>query len=588
MSAQAARALAVAPVRWTRPEPTWDEIAATAPQMVATMRRYLEDLGEFLKPASVQAAEVVLRHFAGRVTQADVRCASVAAIRRRHVEDYLVWLRARPGAQWSTTVSERTVDHRLGLLIKFFERALTWGYADVPATIPIRSSDRPRVARRPRRPSSPRPAPAATPVVKAEPRRVGGEVSWEEVAGRAPQMATTMRAYLDQLAVSSRPATVTSANTTLRLFAGRVSDADPACRSVAAIGRGHVEDYKVWLAARPGTKAATLSATTIRNCLGTLRTFFERIIEWGYDDAPARVPVYANDLPRADEPLPRFLDDPTAANFMATLATDSNRRRRLVVELLARTGMRVGELADLEDDAVVRVGETHWLRIPVGKLHNDRHVPLHPLLVELITDYRARRGPSFTGRLVERDDGSPFDACAIGRYVDTIARRAGIGHVHPHQLRHTLATQAINRGMSLEAIAALLGHRSMRMTLTYARISDRTVADEYFKVTDAVEARYQGNDPLPDGIDTDSTRPAAADAHRRLLGNGHCTRPVALDCQFESICERCGFFETGPQFIPILRRQREDAAHRSDPGRANLFDGLLSTISDDGPCSSFS
>lgn len=588
MSAQAARPLAVAPVRWTRPEPTWDEIEATAPQMVATMRRYLDDLGGLLKPASVRAAEVVLRHFAGRVTQADVRCTSVAAIGRRHVEDYLVWLRARPGAQWSTTVSEHTVDHRLGLLIKFFERALTWGYADVPATIPIRSSDRSKVARPPRRPNSPGAVPAARPVAKAKPRRTGGEVSWEEVAHRAPQMATTMRAYLDQLAVSARPATVTSANTTLRLFAGRVSDADPACRCVAAIGRGHVEDYKVWLAARPGTKAATLSATTIRNCLGTLRTFFERIIEWGYDDAPDRVPVYANDLPRADEPLPRFLDDPTAAKFMATLATDPNRRRRLVVELLARTGMRVGELADLEDDAVARVGETCWLRIPVGKLHNDRHVPLHPLLVELITDYRARRGPSFTGRLVERDDGSPLDACAIRRYVQTIARRAGIGHVHPHQLRHTLATQAINRGMSLEAIAALLGHRSMRMTLTYARISDRTVADEYFKVTDAVEARYNGNDPLPVGIDTDRTRRAAADAHRRLLGNGHCTRPVALDCQFESICERCGFFESGTEFIPILRRQREDAADRCDPDRANIFDGLLTGISDDEPNGSFS
>ncbi len=334
MSAQAARTLAAVPVRWARPEPTWDEIEVTAPEMVATMRRYLEDLGGLLKPASVHAAEVVLRHFAGRVTQADVRCASVAAIRRRHIEDYLVWLRARPGAQWPTTVSEHTVNHRLGLLIKFFERALTWGYADVPATIPIRPSDRPKLAGRPR-PNRPRPTPAATPVAKAKPRRPGGEVSWEEVALRAPQMAATMRAYLDQLAVSARPATLVSANTTLRLFAGRVSDADPACTSVAAIGRGHVEDYKVWLAARPGTKAATLSPTTIRNCLGTLRTFFERIIEWGYNDAPARVPVYAHDLPRADEPLPRFLDDPTAAKFMATLATDPNRRLRLVVELLA-------------------------------------------------------------------------------------------------------------------------------------------------------------------------------------------------------------------------------------------------------------
>ncbi len=44
--------------------------------------------------------------------------------------------------------------------------------------------------------------------------------------------------------------------------------------------------------------------------------------------------------------------------------------------------------------------------------------------------------------------------------------------------------------MSLEAIAALLGPRSMRMTMVYARIANRTVADEYFTVSETVEALY--------------------------------------------------------------------------------------------------
>ena len=74
---------------------------------------------------------------------------------------------------------------------------------------------------------------------------------------------------------------------------------------------------------------------------------------------------------------------------MAALAADPNQRRRLMVELLARTGMRSGELAALESDAMVHIGDTYWLRIPVGKLHNDRYVPLHPVLVELITDWLA-------------------------------------------------------------------------------------------------------------------------------------------------------------------------------------------------------
>lgn len=136
-----------------------------------------------------------------------------------------------------------------------------------------------------------------------------------------------------------------------------------------------------------------------------------------------------------------------------------------------------------------------------------------------IADYRKLRSPSRSGRLVERDDGQPFDRRTIHRYVDRVAKRAGVGHVHPHQLRHTLATQMINRGMSLEAIAALLGHRSIRMTLTYARISNGTVAEEYFRVTKAIEDEYANVEPLPASLEGANMRRIAAE-HRRLLGNG--------------------------------------------------------------------
>ena len=80
---------------------------------------------------------------------------------------------------------------------------------------------------------------------------------------------------------------------------------------------------------------------------------------------------------------------------------------------------------------------------------------------------------------------------SVSRTIASCARIAGIGHVHPHQLRHTLATQSINNGMSLEAVSAMLGHRSMRMTLVYARIADRTVADQYYAATEKVEDLYR-------------------------------------------------------------------------------------------------
>jgi integrase len=415
----------------------------------------------------------------------------------------------------------------------------------------------------------PVPVPVAAPMRALSRRGTAVDPSWDELAERAPQVVATMSAYLDQLAVSSRPRTVDAASIALRQFADHVTLDDPACGCVAAIERRHVESFKLALAARDGRRG-TLSTTTIRHRLGMLRTFFERIIDWEHPDAPRRVPVLAGDIPKADEPLPKFLDDPTAAKFMAALAIEPNRRRRLIVELLARTGMRVGEIGGLRDDAMYQLGDTWWLRIPLGKLHNERTVPLHPMLVGLITDYQSWRGPTATGLLLERDDHQPMDPRTIYRHVQAVARRAGV-RVHPHALRHTLATQCINRGMSLEAIAALLGHRSPRMTLVYARISDTTVAEQYFTATQAVEADPVSAAPADHSVND-------APLHRRLLGNGHCTRPLELDCRFQTICEGCGFYDTAPEFVTILHRQRDDAAAHTDLARTQLYDQLIHTI----------
>jgi site-specific recombinase XerD len=411
--------------------------------------------------------------------------------------------------------------------------------------------------------------------VASGPLRPNAISTWTQIGTRAPQLASTMTKYLDQIAISSRPGTVESAGLSLRVFAEHLIETDPGCRCVADVTRTHIESFKLALAKRPGKDSSRPATATIRHRLGMLRTFFERIIEWDYADAPRKVPIFAGDFPKADEPLPRFLDDPTAAKLMAGLAKEPILRKRLVVELLARTGMRSGEVGALRDDGVFRLSGAFWLKIPVGKLHNDRTIPLHPVLVDLITEYRAERGANPSGHLMARVDGQPIDRRTIHRYVETIARRAGVGHVHPHQLRHTLATQLINRGMSLEAIAALLGHRSPRMTLVYARISNDNVAEQYFRATQAVEQFA--------GAPTSEAGAQPITRSRRLLGNGHCTRPAQLDCSFQTICEGCGFFETGPEFIPILRRQKENSAELADFERAQIYQELIDGLTTDKP-----
>jgi hypothetical protein len=131
----------------------------------------------------------------------------------------------------------------------------------------------------------------------------------------------------------------------------------------------------------------------------------------------------------------------------------------------------------------------------------------------------------------------------------------------------------------LEAIAALLGHRSMSMTMTmtYARIADRTVADEYFAVSEKVEALYDKALVLPANAEGPGMRRLRRE-HYRMLGNGLCTRPVELDCAFETICEGCTYFATTFEFRPTLRRQLKDATRKGQTGRQKLFSGLLDGI----------
>ena len=414
--------------------------------------------------------------------------------------------------------------------------------------------------------------------------RSAPEIGWDHITERAPVMVATMRRYLAQISISLRASSVDCIEITLRQFAGQVVEtSDVVC--VRDIGRNHVETYKNWLGTRSGYRKNTkISKTTIAMKMGHLSAFYQRIIEWEYPDTPSRAPVYSSDRPIKDKPLPRFLDDAAAAKFLSAARALPDEFARLAIEILSRTGMRKGELLGLTIDAVVQIGSAYWLRVPVGKLHNDRYIPLHPQLKVMIDHWLVNRPDWQDSQLLFTDRGRPIPTTRVDKGIQGAADAAGIGHVHAHQLRHTLATQAINRGMSLEAIAALLGHKTMAMTMVYARIADRTVAEQYFAVSEKVEALYNNNQPavLDAKDEPTAMRRLRAETHRRMLGNGYCARPVGIDCHFESICESCTFFVTTIEFRPTLERQRNDATEKGQIGRQKIFDGLLQRLDDTG------
>jgi hypothetical protein len=124
------------------------------------------------------------------------------------------------------------------------------------------------------------------------------------------------------------------------------------------------------------------------------------------------------------------------------------------------------------------------------------------------------------------------------------------------------------------------------MTLVYARIADRVVADEYASVCEHVDTLYNTAatpGALPAEIETAAMTKLRQESHARMLGNGLCTRPAQLDCRMESACETCAYFRTGPEFVPVLLRQRDHARDHGHTDRAALFDQLLDQATEATP-----
>jgi integrase len=172
-----------------------------------------------------------------------------------------------------------------------------------------------------------------------------------------------------------------------------------------------------------------LSKVSIAGHVSALRTCFERLGEWGGDDVPAALLVFSGDSPILDQPLPRFLDDAAAAKLLVAARADPDPFVRLAVEFLARTGMRKGELVDLTIDAAVQIGSSYWLHVPVGKLHNDRYIPLHPQLKELLDDWMARRPAALRSKFLFFERGRRITASRVDHAVAKVAAAAGLDGV---------------------------------------------------------------------------------------------------------------------------------------------------------------
>ena len=120
----------------------WARIEAAAPETTAVMRRYLRQLGTFLAPASVDAAENALRHLARWMTD-EAGLRSAGDIRRDHIEDFKAWLAARPRGG-GRVITRETHRQRMRTVRAFFERIIEWDWPEAPPRNPVLAMDIPK------------------------------------------------------------------------------------------------------------------------------------------------------------------------------------------------------------------------------------------------------------------------------------------------------------------------------------------------------------------------------------------------------------------------------------------------------------
>ena len=152
-----------------------------------------------------------------------------------------------------------------------------------------------------------------------------------------------------------------------------------------------------------------------------------------------------------------------------------NNSNGLLLKTLFLTGARVSEFVSIKVEDFYL--DEQMILIRKGKGDKSRYVPILP---ELAQELKTHLGSRKTGYVFESNRQTKFTTRRIQQIVKETADRAGITKkVHPHLLRHTVATFLLEKGMPLEQIQKFLGHSKIETTQIYAESSTEMMKEGF-------------------------------------------------------------------------------------------------------------
>ena len=273
--------------------------------------------------------------------------------------------------------------------------------------------------------------------------------------------------YLDRFLSAKRlegcsERTISYYESTIRKLLEAINE--PACDLETEQIRSYLSDYQ---------KRGNVSRTTVDNVRRIISSFYSWL-----EDENHIIKSPVRRIKRVKSP--QTIKETYSDEVIEILSDGSGSLRDLaLIDLLRSTGMRVGELVTLDKDAVDVINRECVVH---GKGDKDRVVYFDAKTKVHLENYLASRDDDSEALFVSRR--APHNRLQIGgveAMLRKLGRTLGVGRVHPHKFRRTLATRAIDKGMPIEQVQVLLGHKKIDTTLRYAMVDQRNVKASHRK-----------------------------------------------------------------------------------------------------------
>lgn len=219
-----------------------------------------------------------------------------------------------------------------------------------------------------------------------------------------------------------------------------------------------------------------LNPKTVNNHIVVLKKIFNSAVDWGHMD---RNPIAKAKKFKEEEYQNGWLNREESEAFLKMC----DERWYPFFATLLWTGMRLGEALALRWEDIIWRSETIRVRRSVyqgqfgtPKSGKGRDIPMNSRLIEVLKSLRHLKGEL----VFSTADGKLLDPANVKRPFAAALKKAGLPQIRIHDLRHSFASQLVQRGVQLKAVQELLGHADIKMTMRYAHLapSDRRNAVE--------------------------------------------------------------------------------------------------------------